>query len=35
MSEYLEAVARALNAPEAIVQRSAAARAQASGTTVD
>ncbi len=35
MSEYLEAVARTLNAPEAIVQRSAAARAQASGTTVD
>lgn len=35
MSEYLAPAAQALNAPEAIVQRSAEARAKASGASVD
>ncbi len=35
MSEYLSAAAEAIGAPEAIVQRSAAARAQADGVSVD
>jgi hypothetical protein len=35
MSELLSAAARALNAPEAIVQRSAEARAKAGGVSVD
>jgi hypothetical protein len=35
MSEHLTAAAQALNAPEVLVERSAAARAQASGTSVE
>ena len=35
MSELLTAAADALNVPETLVQRSAAARATANGTSVD
>ena len=35
MSELLSKVAELLNAPESLVQRSAEARAEASGRTVD